>query len=211
MMGKPEHLPRIQRRSTYGTYKYFNGYRSEIREDCQYRCVYCDLHERDVGSERSMSIDHFRPKGKYPSLERDPQNLVWSCIECNQRKKDDWPAHGLPSNPTVNGVAGYVDPFVEDRRDYFDVTGDGEFTALKHPAGYMIGFLALNRPLLQDVRGKRTQVYNKLVALREHFSSDLDTFNAVLADESKGEDDKLQWIEDRPRFRAFLETVNLWP
>lgn len=211
MTGKPKHLPRIQRRSTYGTYSYYRGYRSEIREDCQYRCAYCDLHEQDIGSERSMSIDHFRPKSKYPSLEHDPQNLVWSCIECNRLKKDDWPAHGLPGNPTVNGVAGYVDPFIEDRRDYFDVSDDGKFTALKHPAGYMIGVLALNRSFRQDVRGKRTQVYKKLVALREQFSSELETFNAVLADETIGEDDKLQWIDDRPRFRAFLETVNLWP
>lgn len=52
MIGKPEHLPRLRRRSNSGIHRTYNGYRSEIREDCRYRCVYCDLHERDVGGER---------------------------------------------------------------------------------------------------------------------------------------------------------------
>lgn len=156
-----------------------------------------------------MSLDHFRPKSKYPSLLRAPHNLMWSCRGCNQLKGNDWPAHGLPGNPTVNGVEGYVDPFIEDRRDYFDVTGDGEFIARKSPAAYMIQFLELNRPGVREIRRKRQLVYEMLVALQEHFSSDIDTFETLLNDESKGELDKLQWIEDRPHLQEFLETVSL--
>ena len=157
-----------------------------------------------------MSLDHFRPKSKYPSLLRDPHNLMWSCRGCNQLKDNDWPAHGLPGNPTVNGAEGYIDPFAEDRRDYFDVTDDGEFKPRKSPAAYMIQFLELNRPGVREIRRMRHLAYEMTVALQEQFSSDIDTFETLLNDESKGERDKLQWIEDRPHLQEFLESVSLW-
>ena len=156
-----------------------------------------------------MSLDHFRPKSKYPALLRDPHNLMWSCRGCNQLKDDDWPAYGLPGNPTVNGAEGYIDPFDEDRRDYIDVTDEGEFKARKSPAAYMIGFLELNRPGAREIRGLRRLVYTMLMALLEEFSSDIDTFESIRDDESKGELDKLQWIENRPRFKEFLETAGI--
>ena len=210
MIGKPEHLPRLRRRSNYGTYRYYNGYRSEIREDCRYRCVYCDLHERDIGGERLMSLDHFRPQSKYPSLLRDPHNLMWACRGCNQLKANDWPAYGLPGNPTVNGAEGYIDPFDEDRRDYIDVTDDGEFKARKSPAAYMIRFLELNRSGRREIRALRRLVYNMAMALLEEFSSDIDTFESIRDDESMGERDRLQWIENRPHLKEFLEATGKW-
>ena len=157
-----------------------------------------------------MSLDHFRPKSKYPSLLSDPHNLMWSCRGCNQLKDNDWPAYGLPGNPTVNGAEGYIDPFDEDRRDYIDVTDAGEFIPRKSPADYMIRFLELNRPGVREIRGMRRLVYNMLVALLEEFSSDIDTLESILGDESMGELDKLQWIEDRPHLQEFLEIAGKW-
>ena len=131
------------------------------------RCVYCDCHENELNGPGSMNLDHFRPK-KYPQfrhLVNDPYNLVWACGTCNRGKWDHWPALG--TDGTVVGNEGFIDPFVENRRDYFDVSENGKLVALKAPAKYMIALLALNRQHAKMKRKMRLQAYNIIRTLNE--------------------------------------------
>ena len=50
------------------------------------------------------------------------------------------------SDETEIDGEGFVDPFLEDRADYFFVQEDGKISALKSPARYIIALLNLNRP-----------------------------------------------------------------
>lgn len=150
-------LPKLARRTAYageqGIYGY-GRYKREICEDCQHRCVYCDLHANSVGGYGAMELDHFRPKSQkfFPHLKDDPLNLLLSCRSCNGKKRDDWPAGTSTNDTHINGV-GYVDPF-EDRQVYFEVGPDGRLLAKQPPAEYVIDQLALNRPLAVSVRNK---------------------------------------------------------
>ena len=117
-------------------------YRQEIRQDCLGRCVYCDLHENEMRGQTVMEIDHFRPRGKFPELANKPHNLVWSCADCNRQKSDYWPALG--TNDAFVGNEGFIDPFEENRSDYFKVRSDGSIIPLKPPAGYIVEQLLLN-------------------------------------------------------------------
>lgn len=158
MAHDPFSFPPIARRQNYiktqkGTYyANYQKYKQEIREDCLGRCVYCDSHENETGGQESMQLDHFRPK-KYPefdTLKNDPNNLVWACCGCNRLKSSHWPALGTPD--TVKGVEGFIDPFQDNRREYFDILPNGELRPLKPPAKYKIRLLALNRPIKKRIR-----------------------------------------------------------
>ncbi len=158
MAHDPFSFPPIARRQNYiktqkGTYyANYQKYKQEIREDCLGRCVYCDSHENETGGQESMQLDHFRPQ-MYPEfdhLKNDPNNLVWACGGCNRLKYLHWPALGTPD--TVNGVEGFIDPFQDNRREYFDVLPNGKLRPLKPPAEYKIRILALNRPIKRRIR-----------------------------------------------------------
>jgi|ERR1035438_9747093 hypothetical protein len=157
-------FPSLKRRRSYSTkgngrfysYRYFReSFQYEIAEDCACRCVYCDVHENEVGGREQMEIDHFRPytrKG-FEHLEDNPDNFHHACGRCNLLKSDKWPsAH--PTEPH-DGIVGFIDPFADNRRLYFRVAADGELTAQRPPAQYLIRVLALNRRYLKLLRLRR--------------------------------------------------------
>lgn|ERR1035441_2102332 len=155
-----EFFPLLRRRKSYSkrrdgrNYRY-GYYRSEIAEDCQLRCGYCDCHEVEIGGATSMDLDHFRPKGqkRFEHLADEPSNLLYACKSCNGLKADWWPAKGKTA--TFNGREGFLDPFAVNRHDYFSVTKDGSIQAKRPPADYVIALLALDRPFLLRVREQR--------------------------------------------------------
>jgi hypothetical protein len=200
---KPTHLPKLQRRAKYSSFAKYGDYREEIREDSQRRCVYCDMHESEAGGEKCMTLDHYRPAGR----KHEPTNLVWACQPCNSLKGDRWPAFGLPGDPTVNGRSGFIDPFKEDRRAYFELQDDGSFKAIKDPAEYMILYLELNRPFLMFVRRRRDLIYEALVVLEGYIEDEIANFNKVLEDPRLSALEKARWIEDRKRVEVLLEVV----
>jgi 5-methylcytosine-specific restriction endonuclease McrA len=154
-------FPLLRRRAAYskrrdGKYYRYKHYRAEIVEDCLRRCVYCDCEEREIGGGTNMDLDHFRPKGLkvFVHLTHNPNNLMYSCKCCNALKSNWWPATGTDN--TFVGAEGFIEPFEMDRRDFFGVSkDDGAIRAKQHPASYVIGLLALDRPFLRKLREKR--------------------------------------------------------
>lgn len=166
-----QHFPSLHRRLQYkydSTYQY-SAYRQEIREDCEYRCVYCDAHEEEIGGELMFHLDHFRPQKHFPNLVHVPANLVWACCRCNLLKRDHWPALGLSIQETIKDGIGFIDPFGVDRNVYLALQVDGKLQALKPPGQYLIEKLALNRPFLRLNRQKREFVCKTLsdLSIRE--------------------------------------------
>ncbi len=92
-----------------------------------------------------MELDHFRPQMyvEFAQLKNDPHNLLWACRGCNHLKGYQWPALGTEG--TVNGEEGFIDPFTENRLDYFQVLPGGKIDSIKPPGNYIIKLLALNR------------------------------------------------------------------
>ena len=156
-------FPKLRRRKQYCTnrngeyYTNYREYKQEIRRDCLGRCVYCDLHENELGGQTVMEIDHFRPRGKFPRLANNPHNLVWSCATCNNKKSNHWSALG--TNDTFVGNKGFIDPFEENRLDYFEVGSDGTIIPLKPPAKYIIELLRPNRGAPKRTRELRYEAY----------------------------------------------------
>lgn len=151
--------PTLNRRSNYLTrangefYADYKQYRTEIAEDCAYRCVYCDITNAENGYD-NMVLDHFRPQKHFPDLHNDPNNLVLSCPKCNRLKSHHWPADVLTNN-THNGSVGFIDPFNDVLLKYFSVEYNGELKALQPPANYVVELLLLNRQSRKLVRHLR--------------------------------------------------------
>ena len=91
-------------------------------------CWYCERQcepASDAGG-KAATVDHFKPRSRFPELTYEWTNWVFSCRRCNEdNKQDKWPA------------SGYVDPCAGDEQErpgrYFDydlLTGE----IVPHPA-----------------------------------------------------------------------------
>lgn len=166
-------FPALKRRTAYeidpytGKFYNYTHYRIAIAEDCEFRCVYCDCHEDDVGGREAMELDHFRPWNKgfgenqekmFQHLKHEPRNLVHACKVCNRFKWAHWPTEN-PDHPHDH-EKGWIEPFEEVRADFLAVGNDGAVSAKKAPAQYQISKLRLNRPLLKRLREFRLVLNN---------------------------------------------------
>lgn len=171
---------RTKKGDKFYSYEYFREHlRDEIAEDCACRCVYCDSHEMHVGGRESMELDHFRPwsRPEFAHLKNDPANFHHACGRCNRLKGAAWPS--THETEPHDGTVGFVDPFTDDRRQYFDVRDDGTLVCKKHPATYIAKLLQLDRPLLKLLRLRRI--------LRAELAAYVETMDLEMAAVTAGE------------------------
>lgn len=171
-------FPKILRRENYsvkvcGGYYGYAYYSDQIYEDCQSRCVYCDIRLDENGNE-GFALDHFRPQEKFPDLKNAPTNLVLSCGKCNRNKSAHWPV-AIELAVAHNGIVGFIDPFEDDRLDFFAVQKNGEFVSRQGPSEYLIKLLGLNRPSRVAVRRNRLlhRRIDELILLAETIVSEI--------------------------------------
>ena len=88
--------PHIRRHGPQG-YSRYRQFRNWLRDEFAFRCIYCLRRETWLTTRRDYQIDHFLPKSEHPDVERDYDNLVYACSECNGTKA----AKYLPSPESV--------------------------------------------------------------------------------------------------------------
>ena len=122
--------------------------RDALAQDFGPICAYCEQpcqltrpRIRTEGGEETPrpdeeTIDHFRPRSRFPDLWLDWLNLVYACYRCNQSKGDSWPATDDMRNrlltvvfsPRYVPASEYVDPNASDSRrpaqEFFDFDFD---------------------------------------------------------------------------------------
>ncbi len=73
-----------------------------LANDFKSVCGYCEQPCRPTTSTHEgrdeETIDHFRPRQKYPGLWIDWVNLIYSCRRCNKAKNNKWPQVGDGTN-----------------------------------------------------------------------------------------------------------------
>ena len=125
-------------------------------------CWYCErvcFTDAEIGG-LAPTVDHFRPRSKFPQFAYEWSNWIFSCKRCNEDNKEDkWP------------IAGFVDPCADDvsqrPQEYFDydeLTGEivskkGLTGAARQKALDTIDDLGLNK---LDVRFYRFDYANRL-------------------------------------------------
>ena len=109
--------------------------RDALAQDFGPICGYCERHcqwpNRYRNSPSQETIDHFRPRDRFPDLWLYWLNLVYACHRCNQAKRGSWPEYGdqvnqklADANSRYTPVSEYVNPNEEPSRrpaqDFFD-------------------------------------------------------------------------------------------
>ena len=145
---EPEFLARM-RNENAGWDELDGGDRRRIRNalvrDFGPICAYCERPcewpNKYRDSPNQETIDHFRPRYRFPHLWLDWLNLVYACRRCNDAKDNSWPGFDDQSvdmwlkaeNPRYTPVSEYVCPNAEAGRspavDYFSYDdGTGEIS-----------------------------------------------------------------------------------
>ena len=88
--------------------RHYRKYKNNLRDDFLARCGYCDANDEYFGGVNGSHIDHFAPKSIFPDLERNYDNLVYSCPFCNRAKSNKWV--GNDASIPNDGMRGFVDP-----------------------------------------------------------------------------------------------------
>lgn len=77
---------RAHRRHGPRGYSNYSSYRPWLRDEFQFRCVYCLKRETWGRVKGEFDLDHFEPQSVRPDLELDYENLVYACRRCNAVK-----------------------------------------------------------------------------------------------------------------------------
>lgn len=77
--------PHVRRHGPLG-YSRYGQYRNWLRDEFTFRCVYCLRRETWLTLRRDYELDHCLPKSEHPEVERDYDNLVYACSNCNRTK-----------------------------------------------------------------------------------------------------------------------------
>ncbi len=80
--------PRKQRRHGPAGYTEYKYYRPWLRDEFDFRCVYCLKRETWGQVTFDFELDHFKPQSLDPQRSLDYMNLVYACRRCNAIKRD---------------------------------------------------------------------------------------------------------------------------
>lgn len=183
-------------------FRNYIDYRPILRQDFQYRCAYCLMHEYFLGGEAGCCIDHHRPMtGSFarPDLIVDYSNLFWCCRECNENKSNSWP----PPEDYNIGLR-FLDPCQpeDDHNLHWRIDLDGVLVPLTPTGLYTDRKLKLWRPFLQQHREKTYRLQEELNYLvRSLRAKHIPDAQRILLE--KRLEDTQQWLDppiyDRPR------------
>jgi len=169
-------MPRIIRKHHPPYSKDYTKYKPYLRQDFSYRCAYCTIHEGEFGGlrnfafvfvakaelRRKLSIEHFRPKWKFPELECEYTNLYYACSICNNCKGKRW-----PSDEDISKGLRFADPCEEDIYEvHFCEQDDGNLKPITLCGDYTIIHIRLNRLHLVKLRLRRREGRAKIQGVR---------------------------------------------
>ncbi len=77
-----------ERRHGPADYARYESYRPWLRDEFDFRCVYCLKREKWGQVTFEFELDHFQPQSLKPRLKLVYSNLVYACRRCNAVKLD---------------------------------------------------------------------------------------------------------------------------
>ena len=144
---------RGQRRHGPLGYASYESYRPWLRDEFDFRCLYCLKRETWGHVTGEFDLDHFEPQSVNPLRRLDYLNLVYACRRCNSVKRDQ----------TVG------DPFNLLHSGNVAVRLDGSLQASDPETRRLILQLDLNSPRLKMWRN----MWVRIVTLAEKQDADL--------------------------------------
>jgi hypothetical protein len=142
----------IERRHGPMGYLAYEDYKPWLRDEFQFRCVYCLCRERWFpNGDEAFGVDHVRPKSPASALVCDYNNLVYACAHCNSAKRN---------------ITGTADPTEYAFGHHLEVFDDGTIHGLTVVGQDLIKICQLDRPRLTEFRRRMISLC-RLVTGRE--------------------------------------------
>ena len=108
----------------------YNGYKPWLRDEFEFRCVYCLTREKWADSgQNQFSIDHVKPKSKFSRLTCAYDNLVYCCQRCNTLKSTN---------------ADLPDPCRSGLKKHLRLLRTGRFEGITPQGKRLVEYLRLN-------------------------------------------------------------------
>lgn len=80
--------PHLRRHGPSG-YANYQSFKSWLRDEFAFRCVYCLCRERwEPNGHRGFSAEHIQPRAVRPDLKGDYDNLLYACVTCNSARQN---------------------------------------------------------------------------------------------------------------------------
>jgi hypothetical protein len=127
--------PHVRKHGPAG-YREWENYRPWLRDEFDFRCVYCLCREKWGRRRGSWVVEHLVPREKARHLALEYSNLVYACSSCNSAKS----AKSVP------------DPCRHAYGQLVYVTKDGKIHAKNADGHKLIQFLALDEEDLTTYR-----------------------------------------------------------
>jgi hypothetical protein len=144
-------------------YTQHQSFKPWLRDEFDFRCVYCLWRERwyAVG-ESAFGVEHLQSRAAAPHLVCEYDNLVYACCRCNSIKTD---------------AALVLDPCRDAFGHHLAVSANGLIHGLTTEGRGLIKICKLDQPLLIESRRRLIELFQMLeksdnpraVALREHY------------------------------------------
>lgn len=146
-------VPHVRRHGPQG-YTDYASYKPWLRDEFEFRCVYCLFRERWFpDGHESFSVDHLIPQILSPERVSDYTNLAYTCHRCNSAK----------------GFSQVMDPCQMAYGEHLYVRENGEVEAFSQEGADTLRNLKLNAPyrqyILALVRAFRTSNDLQLLTL----------------------------------------------
>lgn len=166
-----------------------------VRQRANFVCEYCGLREADIPDR--LTVDHYQPSSKGGSDSLD--NLVYSCIWCNQRKHAYWPASD-DEIPLWN-------PRESTESEHFVFQSDGTVSPISAVGTFTIARLRLNRHALVEYRRRKDSVSEK-DGLLNHYHELIALQNEVINQLTKQVEEQQKLLEEQQRLLNLLMRGN---
>lgn len=126
-----------------------------LEREAEGRCCYSMIHKDNAGGDRTMEVEHIKPKGRFKYKPHRYSNLLYCSRHCNIMKGEKWPTKKQREegfrflNPAQE--QDYGEHIVEDKET-------GILVGLTHAGEYHIENCDLNAEHLVNARRYRTEI-----------------------------------------------------
>jgi len=145
-------LAPLRRRHAPAGYLRYESFKPWLRDEFQFRCVYCLSRERWFpDGDVAFGIDHLKPQSEFPQLATDYENLVYACAQCNSFR-----GAGVIPSP---GEIAYG--------QHLEIAGNGHAKPLSSEGAQLIQICRLNRSPLVEYRQRIITAHQVLVVKLE--------------------------------------------
>lgn len=140
-------LVHVRRHGPLG-YLNYQSYKPWLRDEFQFRCVYCLWRERwhSVG-EDAFSVEHLQARAEAPNRICDYDNLVYACCRCNSVKSD---------------ARGVLNPCAQAYGQHLVIHPDGTIQGLTAEGRELIEICQLARPRITQARQRLLNLFRIL-------------------------------------------------